>query len=92
MSGAMNWPVLAACLWLVVANVIGMLPSKDHHWSHARWLIAALVPLAAWVFWTQPWWLGLALLAAAASTLRWPVYFGWRWLRRRLGPKASGSR
>jgi hypothetical protein len=28
---------------------------------------------------------GLVLLAAGASVLRWPVIFLWRWLRRSLG-------
>ena len=45
----MNWPVAAACLWLIVANVIAMFPSRDHHWRNAYGLIAIGLPIVIWV-------------------------------------------
>lgn len=52
----MNWSFLAGLVWLVVANVIGLLPSKDYHWRNAYGLIAVL-PLLAWDLCANgPWW------------------------------------
>ncbi|MFN4203966.1 MAG: DUF2484 family protein [Tabrizicola sp.] len=77
---------LALCLgWLVVANLIAMFPSRDHHWRAAYVLIALGVPLLGWATWVAGPVAGLVLLAAGASVLRWPVIFLWRWLRRQLG-------
>jgi hypothetical protein len=77
-------PLALACLWLVAANVIAMLPSRDHHWRAACVLIALGIPLLGWVTYQNgPWW-GLALLLAGASVLRWPVIYLWRWVRRKV--------
>jgi membrane protease YdiL (CAAX protease family) len=77
-------PLALACIWLVAANVIAILPSKDHHWRAAYALIALGIPLLGWATYENgPWW-GLALLAAGASVLRWPVIYLWRWLRRQV--------
>lgn len=75
----------AACLWLVVANLIAMVPSRDHHWRAAYGLIAVGLPILAAVFWTAGWLWALAVLVAAASVLRWPVIYLARWLRRMVG-------
>ena len=73
---------LALCLvWLVAANVIGMFPSRDLHWRAAYALIAVGVPLLGWATWETGPVVGLLLLAAGASILRWPVVYFWRWLR-----------
>ena len=45
------WPLVLSLLWLVVANVIAMFPSKDKHWRAAYVLIALGVPLLGWVTW-----------------------------------------
>jgi hypothetical protein len=77
-------PLALACLWLIAANVTGMLPSRDHHWRAAYVLIAVGIPLLGWVTYQNgPLW-GLALLAAGASVLRWPVLFLGRWLMARV--------
>lgn len=84
----MTFPLALACLWLIAANVIGMLPSKDHHWRAAYALIALGIPLLGWVtFAAGPFW-GLALLAAGASVLRWPLIHLWR----RIRPPAPSQR
>ena len=81
----MTLPFGLACLWLIVANLIAMLPSRDHHWRAAYVLIALGVPLLGWVTWELGPVVGLVLLAAGASILRWPVVYLWRWLRRQTG-------
>ncbi len=72
---------MVACLWLITANFIGFFPSKRGHWPAAYGLIAVGVPILIWVFMENPWWMGLIILVAAGSILRWPVIF----LLRRLG-------
>jgi hypothetical protein len=79
------WPLVLSLVWLVVANVIAMFPSRDKHWRAAYVLIAVGVPLLGWATWVAGPVVGLVLLAAGASVLRWPVIFLWRWLRRSLG-------
>lgn len=84
----MIWPLGAACLWLIAANVIAMLPSRDAHWRSAYELIAAGLPLLLWVALTAGWLAAAVFLVAGASVLRWPVWHLWRWVRGvlRLGP------
>lgn len=79
-------PLMLAFLWLILANVIAMLPSRDHHWRAAYVLIALGIPLLGWVTYVDgPLW-GLLLLAAGASVLRWPVIYLFRW----IWPKKDG--
>ena len=77
----MSLSLILACLWLVGANLIGMVPSRDHHWRAAYVLIAVGIPIVGYVTWQMGPLLGLLVLAAGASVLRWPVYFLWRWVR-----------
>ncbi len=74
-----------ACLWLVTANVMAMFPSRDHHWRTAYVLIAIGIPLLGWVTYENGPVIGLLVLAAGASVLRWPVIYLWRWVRRQVG-------
>ena len=75
----------AGLVWLIVANLIGMFPSRDYHWSNAYKLIAVGVPILIWLGWTNgPIW-AAGFLIAAGSVLRWPVVYLWRWIRRNLG-------
>ena len=83
-------PLVLALIWLVVANVIGMLPSRDHHWRAAYALIAVGIPILGWVTWTNGAVAGLLVMAAAASVLRWPMLFLWRWAKRRM-PGGGGN-
>ncbi len=76
----MNLSLILACLWVVSANLIAMLPSKDNHWTYAYILIGIGIPLLGYVTYENgPWW-GLALLIAGMSILRWPVIYLWRWI------------
>jgi hypothetical protein len=78
-------PIVLACLWLIAANVLAILPSRDHHWRSAYALIAIGIPLLGWVTYENGPLIGLLLLAAGASVLRWPVIYLWRWVRRQVG-------
>ncbi|SMX33826.1 DUF2484 family protein [Actibacterium lipolyticum] len=83
-------PSLAlACLWVVVANVIAMFPSRHHHWPAAYVLIAVGIPLLGFVTYQNgPVW-GMVVFAIGASVLRWPVIYLGRWCARQLRGKRS---
>ena len=81
----MSMPLALACLWLVVANLLAMIPSRDNHWTRAYVLMALGVPLLVWIAWEHGVWIALLVLAAAMSLLRWPVVYLLRWLRRQAG-------
>lgn len=83
----MNWALAAAFGWLIVANVVAMLPTRDQHRTSAYTLISVGIPILGWVTWANgPVW-GIALLFMGCSVLRWPLVFLFRWLRR----KAAGA-
>ena len=65
----MIWPLIAAFLWLIAANLIGMLPSRDKHWRNAYALIAVGVPILGWVTWSHGAVVGL-ILAVRRSRVR----------------------
>ena len=84
----MSLSLILVFVWLVVANVIGMLPSRDNNWRRAYVLIALGVPLLGFVTWQNGPWAGLLALAAGMSVLRWPVIYLGRWVKTRvLGQK-----
>jgi hypothetical protein len=79
----MTLSLILACVWAIVANVLALLPSRDNHWTRAYVLIALGIPLLGFVTYENGPWLGLAVLLAGMSVLRWPVVFLWRWVSRR---------
>ncbi len=80
----MSLSLILALLWLVAANVLAMLPSNDNHWRRAYFLIAVGIPLLGFVTYENGPWIGLIILAAGASVLRWPVRYLWAWIRRTI--------
>lgn len=81
----MTLSLLLACLWIILANVLGMIPSRDNHWRRAYVLIAMGIPLLGFVTYQNgPWW-GMALLIGGMSVLRWPLVYLARWVRGRAG-------
>lgn len=80
----MTVSLVLACLWLVAANVLAMIPSKDNHWRRAYFLIAVGLPILGWVVYQNGVIWGLFVMAAGMSVLRWPVIYLFRWLRRHL--------
>ncbi|MDZ7709857.1 MAG: DUF2484 family protein [Roseovarius sp.] len=81
--------LILACLWAVAANVLAMLPSRDNHWRRAYALMALGVPVLGLVTWQHGPWLGLIVLAAGMSVLRWPVIYLARWMRRHWGERRA---
>jgi hypothetical protein len=85
----MGLSLILGFLWLILANVIAMFPSRDHHWRAAYVLIALGIPLVGWVTYTEgPVW-GLIMLAAGASVLRWPLVYLVRWMKRKVAGPAE---
>ncbi|MFV2052177.1 DUF2484 family protein [Aliiroseovarius sp. YM-037] len=78
----MTLSLILALVWVVLANVLAMLPSRDNHWTRAYALIAVGVPLLGYVTLQNGPWVGLLVLAAGASMLRWPLIYLGRWMRR----------
>lgn len=77
----MSLSLILACLWALIANVLAMTPSRDHHWRNAYILIAVGIPIVGYVVMQHGPWIGLLVLAAGCSVLRWPVIYLGRWLR-----------
>jgi hypothetical protein len=73
------------CAWLIAANVLALLPSRDNHWARAYALMALGVPLLGYITYTNGPLLGMVFLIAGASILRWPVIYLGRWMRRIVG-------
>lgn len=81
----MNASLILACLWALIANLLAMTPSRDRHWRAAYVLIASGIPILGYVTYQNGPWVGLVVLIAAMSILRWPVIYLVRWLRRQRG-------
>ena len=77
----MTASLVAACGWALVANLIAMFPSRRQHWPAAWVLIAIGIPIVGWVTWQMGPLIGLVVLAARMSVLRWPVIYLMRWFR-----------
>lgn len=79
----MTLSLILACAWAVVANVLAMIPSRDDHWTRAYVLIALGIPLVGYVTYENGPWVGLFVLVAGMSVLRWPLRYLVRWLRQK---------
>ena len=81
----MTTSLICTALWLLAANVMAMIPSKDNLWQRAYLLIAVGIPLLGWVTYQNGPWIGLIALAAGMSVLRWPVVYLTRWAKQLVG-------
>lgn len=81
----MSLSLVLACIWAVAANLLAMIPSRDNHWRRAYLLVAVGIPILGYVTWQNGPWVGLFVLAAGMSLLRWPVIYLGRWARRAVG-------
>ncbi len=79
----MSPSLLLFCLWALSANLVALMPSKDSHWRSAFVLIAVGIPLLGFVTYQNGPWVGLIVLVAGMSVLRWPMIYFTRWLRAR---------
>ena len=77
----MNLSMILAAAWAIFANLLALLPSKRNHWPLAYVLIAVGVPILGFVTYQNGPWVGLLILAAGMSILRWPVYYLFRWIK-----------
>ena len=75
--------MLLAALWAIVATVVALIPSRDRHWRAAYVLITVGIPIVGWVTYQNGPWIGLIVLGAGASILRWPLIRLWHWLKRK---------
>lgn len=78
-------PLTLGLIWLIVANLTAMVPTRDHHWRAAYCLMTLGLPLLIWIELTHGPLIATAYLAAGASILRWPLYFAWRWVKGLVG-------
>ncbi|MCR9149036.1 MAG: DUF2484 family protein [Rhodobacteraceae bacterium] len=85
----MGYALILACLWAIAANVVALFPSRRQHWPAAYVLIAVGVPILGYVTYENGPWVGLLVLAAGASMLRWPVVYALRWLRALVVPRRA---
>ncbi len=81
----MNLSIVLTCLWVIVASLLAMIPSKDNLWFRAYVLIAVGIPLVGFVVYQNGPWIGLLVMFAGMSLLRWPVIYLSRWARRVIG-------
>lgn len=72
-----------ACLWAVLAAGCAMLPQR-WHWSCACGLIVTGIPILGYATFQHGPFVGMMLLAAGVSVLRWPLLYLGRWLRDRV--------
>ncbi len=77
----MTLSLILAALWALIANILALTPSKDHHWRNAYMLIAVGIPILGFVTWQHGPWVGMLILAAGMSVLRWPVIYFGRWIK-----------
>ena len=68
----MTASLILACIWALLAGAAAMMPQRVH-WPAAVGLIATGLPLIVWIFAQNGPVIGLLLLLAAASVLRWPL-------------------
>jgi hypothetical protein len=81
----MSLSLILAAAWALVANVLAMMPTRDYHWTRAYVLIAIGIPLLGYVTYENGPLVGLLVLAAGMSILRWPVIYLTRWVKTQLG-------
>ncbi|MEJ8560184.1 DUF2484 family protein [Yoonia sp. GPGPB17] len=80
-------PLILIGFWVVLAFVMAAFPSNDNHWRRAYVLIAVGIPLLGWIIWHDGFLMGALALLVGGLVLRWPVYFLWQRVKRKLGVK-----
>lgn len=84
----MSLSLILACSWVLGAALLAAIPSNDNHWRRAYILVAVGIPLLGFVVYQNGPWIGLFVLAAGASILRWPLVYSWRWLKQKIRPNS----
>ncbi|MGX9349853.1 DUF2484 family protein [Shimia sp. W99] len=81
----MTISMILALLWLLVANLRAMFPSRDNLWKFAYVMIAIGIPILIGVAIQNGIWMALLILVMAGWVMRWPVIYLVRWVRKRVG-------
>ena len=81
----MTISMILALLWLLVANLRAMFPSRDNLWQFAYVMIAIGIPILIGVAIQNGIWMALLILVMAGWVMRWPVIYLVRWIRKRVG-------
>ncbi|MBK5945850.1 hypothetical protein CCR83_05140 [Rhodobacter veldkampii DSM 11550] len=76
----MTASLISACCWALAASLIALAPARIH-WPAAYGLVVVGVPVLGWVTYDHGPWVGLVVMIAGMSVLRWPVIYLIRRLR-----------
>ncbi len=87
----MSMSLILACIWALLANVLAVIPSGDNHWRRAYFLIAIGVPILGYVTYQNGPIMGVVVLVAGMSMLRWPVIYLGRWLKQFFTRSGAGA-
>jgi uncharacterized protein DUF2484 len=84
----MNYPLLFAASWVILAAAIGALPHR-FVWRGAYFLIALLVPLLPYVWINSGPVVGMFFIAVTAAVLRWPLIYLWKRIARLISGEGT---
>lgn len=71
------------CLWVLLAALLTLYPSRRNHWPQAYFLAALGLPLLCWIYVAHGLLVGGVASAVMLSVLRWPAYYFVKRLRGR---------
>ena len=69
------------CGWVVLAQILQSIPSRDNHWGRAYFLIAVGIPTLGIATYSGGVWAAVLGLGVGIAVLRWPLYRGVNWLK-----------
>jgi hypothetical protein len=81
--------LILVMVWLLAANVLATIPSSDNHWTRQDLLIVLGIPLLGYVTRENGPWIGLLVLTAGMSVLRWPIRDLGHWILLRIGHRGT---
>ena len=70
----MSWAGIAACLWVVAAAIVALLPMRRQY-APGFFLLGLAPVLIVWLSLTYGWWIGIVALFAFVSMFRKPLFF-----------------
>ena len=83
----MSWAVIAACLWVLAAALVALLPMRRQY--APGFVLLALVPvLAVWLSMSHGLWAGVLILLVFLSMFRKPLIYLGKRLLGRIPPEA----
>ena len=83
--------VLIAAIVLIEVRAVRAGDERQHHAPGYAFVMGGLIligigiPILGYVTWQNGPWVGLLVMVAAMSVLRWPVIYVGRWIKRRIG-------